>query len=121
VALVTTAGVHRREDVPFDMTDQDGDPSYREIPNDSPLAELTITHDYYDHTNADRDVNIVFPLQRLQEFYDEGLIGGIADTHYSFMGHIDKHHVKHLIQQTAPAVARKLKGQPVDVVLLTPA
>ncbi|RMF93593.1 MAG: hypothetical protein D6736_01505 [Nitrospinota bacterium] len=121
VALVTTAGVHRRDDQPFDMTDPDGDPSYREIPGDWPLEELTITHDYYDHSDADKDLNIVFPLQRLQEFQAEGRIGRLAPVHYSFMGHIDKHHLPVLLYETAPEVATKLKEQKVDVVLLTPA
>lgn len=121
VALVTTAGVHRRDDVPFDMSDQDGDPTYREIPTDCPLTDLMITHDYYDHTDADKDLNIVFPLQRLQEFQAEGRIGNLAPLHYSFMGHIDKRHVSHLVQKTAPEVAQKLKALKVDVVILTPA
>ena len=48
VALVTTAGVHRRADSPFDMDDADGDPSFRVVPAATPRAELTITHKYYE-------------------------------------------------------------------------
>jgi D-proline reductase (dithiol) PrdB len=45
LALITTGGVHLREQPPFDMADPRGDPSYRAIPTDTPYARLTITHD----------------------------------------------------------------------------
>src|SRR3989338_6906260 len=49
IAIVTTAGVHLKNQKPFDMHDPHGDPNYREIPKDTPKEELMITHDYYDH------------------------------------------------------------------------
>lgn len=121
VAVVTTAGVHCRTDAPFDMGDKDGDPTYRVIPRDVAREALCITHDYYDHRDADKDSNIVFPLDRLWEFAREGVIGEVAPFHYSFMGHIDGRHVARLLTATAPEVARRLKREQVDAVLLTPA
>ena len=121
VALVTTAGVHRHGDEPFDMADQDGDASYRIIPRHTPRDRLRITHDYYDHRDADMDVNIVLPLERLQELADDHLIGDVAPCHYSFMGHIDGRHVPRLLTETAPEVARRLRREGVDAVVLTPA
>ncbi len=120
VALVTTAGIHRTDQKPFDMTDPDGDPTYREIDKDTPRQELKITHDYYDHADADRDLNIVFPLERLEEFASEGIIGGVAQIHYSFMGHITGPHLFTLMNVSAPDVAARLKGAGVGIVLLTP-
>lgn len=120
VALVTTAGVHRRNQKPFNMADKNGDPSYREIERDITVSELMITHDYYDHTDAEKDINIVLPLTRLRELAAEGAIGGVAKNHYSFMGHIVEHHISTLILETAPEVALKLANQGVDCVLLTP-
>lgn len=67
VALVSTAGVHLESDRPFDMTGPEGDPSFREIPGDVDPRRLTITHKYYDHAAADRDINVVLPLERLRE------------------------------------------------------
>lgn len=121
IAVVTTAGVHLRDDRPFDMADKEGDPTYRVIPQDTPREHICITHDYYDHRDADKDVNIVFPLDRLQELVTEEMIGGIAPFHYSFMGHIDGPHVPRLLAETAPEVAHRLKREQVDAVLLTPA
>jgi D-proline reductase (dithiol) PrdB len=120
VAIVTTAGVHYIGDSPFNMDDPDGDPSFRTIDNSKPVSSLMITHDYYDHADADRDINIVFPLERLKEFEEEGLIGEVADKHYGFMGHIDKGHIDTLITSQAPEVARRLKNNNVDAVILTP-
>lgn len=120
VAVVTTAGVHLLGQEPFDMEDKDGDPSYRAIPSGAPRADYTITHDYYDHKDADRDINIVLPLDRLKEMKEAGLIGGLAPTNYGFMGHIVGPHVETLLKKTAPEVAERLKGDGVDAVLLTP-
>lgn len=120
VALVTTAGVHRTDQKPFDMTDPDGDPTYREIDKDTPRQELMITHDYYDHADAEKDLNIVFPLERLEEFASEGIIGGVAQIHYSFMGHITGPHLFTLMNVSASDVAARLKRAGVDIVLLTP-
>ncbi|MFQ5441530.1 MAG: glycine/sarcosine/betaine reductase selenoprotein B family protein [Thermodesulfobacteriota bacterium] len=120
VAIVTTAGVHLIGQKPFDMKDPDGDPTYRVLPSATPVSELMITHDYYDHKDADRDMNIVFPAQRLAGMADAGLIGAVAESNYGFMGHIVGAHVETLMKKTAPEVAALLKGEGVDVVLLTP-
>ncbi|MBI5902628.1 MAG: hypothetical protein HZB84_03970 [Deltaproteobacteria bacterium] len=120
VALVTTAGVQLKGQPLFDMMDKDGDPTWRELPSDTPKEAYTITHDYYDHTDADRDINIVFPIDRLREMRDAGLIGGLARTNYGFMGHIDGPHMETLVKKTAPEVARRLRDDGVDVALLTP-
>ncbi|MDF1593935.1 MAG: glycine/sarcosine/betaine reductase selenoprotein B family protein [Desulfobacterales bacterium] len=120
VALITTAGVHHKTQTPFDMQDPDGDPTYREINAGTSLSDLMITHDYYDHADADKDMSIVFPLDRLNEFQQEKIIGPLADFHYSFMGHIDGPHVSTLITRSAPEIARKLKAGATDIALLTP-
>lgn len=120
VAVVTTAGVHHRDQEPFDMADPNGDPSYRVIDVRRPLDTLMITHDYYDHADADKDINIVFPIERLRELEKEGAVGRVADTHYGLMGHIDGPHIATLLKKTAPEVARRLREEGADAVLLTP-
>jgi D-proline reductase (dithiol) PrdB len=121
IALVTTAGVHRRRDPPFDMDDPDGDPSFRVVPVDTPAAELTITHKYYDHSAADRDLNVVLPIDRLRELATQGEVGGVAPYAYSFMGHVDGVHLQTLMQTTAPEVAGRLRAEGAEAVVLTPA
>ena len=121
VSLVTTAGVHFIGDTPFDMSDRDGDPTFRVIRADAAAEDLTITHDYYDHRAADQDINVVLPIDRLREARTAGRIGGLGPRMYSFMGHVDGRHVRTLLDATAPEVARHLVEDGADAVLMTPA
>jgi D-proline reductase (dithiol) PrdB len=121
VCLVTTAGVHLIGDRPFNMADRDGDPTYRVIPVTARHNEITITHDYYDHRDADRDFNIVFPLDRTRELAAAGYVGGLTSKHYSFMGHIDGRHVETLQHEVLPALLQSLVIEAPDFVFLTPA
>ena len=121
VAIVTTGGVHLRAQLSFDMKSPNGDPTFREIPDGSPRGDLTITHNYYDHRSADRDINVIFPLDRLGELAGEGRIAGRAPLHLGFMGHIDGPLVDRLVKETAPEAARRLIAAGADCVLLTPA
>jgi D-proline reductase (dithiol) PrdB len=120
LALITTGGVHLRSQEPFNMSDSRGDPSFRAIPADTAAADLMITHDYYDHRDAERDLNILFPLERLRELAAQGVFAGLG-TSYGFMGHIEPPHVETLLQHSAPDVARRLRREQIDAVLLTPA
>lgn len=121
VALITTGGVHLQSDTPFDMRDKEGDPSYREVPLTADRSALTITHDYYNHADADQDLNLILPADRLRTLEREGAIGRIHPVAYSFMGHIDGPHVETLRLKSAPEVARALRGAAVDYALLVPA
>jgi D-proline reductase (dithiol) PrdB len=103
------------------MKDRQGDPSFREIPADAKPVGLSITHNYYDNRDAVRDVNTVFPLERVQLLEQFGEIGKVNQRHFSFMGHISNNHLDTLINETAPDVAEKLKDDGVDIALLTPA
>ena len=121
IAMVTTAGVHLTSQPPFDMEDPDGDATFRAFPAAVDKSDLTITHKYYDHSAADRDINVVLPIDRLRELQEEGFIGRIAPTLYSFMGHIDGPHLQTLMEETAPEVAERLLREGAEAVVLTPA
>jgi D-proline reductase (dithiol) PrdB len=114
VAIVTTSGVHLRRDTPFTLS---GDASFRIIPRDATAADLAISHQAYDRTDALRDINLVFPLERLRELAAEGIIGRVADEHFGFGLNGS---AKELL---APgrAVGRRLAGAHVDLALLVPA
>lgn len=121
LALVTTAGLHLEHQPPFDMSDPAGDPTFRVIPDGVDPHSIRITHDYYDHRDADRDVNVVFPIERLHELVSAGEVGSSAARHFSFMGHVLSPHIPRLVGETAPEVAERLKSDRVECVLLTPA
>lgn len=84
IAIVTTAGLHRREDRPF----ASGVGEYRIIPDDTDMAELIMSHvsTNFDRTGFQQDLNVVFPIERLRELAAEGEIGAVARYHYAFMG-----------------------------------
>ena len=119
--LITTGGIHLRAQLPFDMETSDGDPTYREIPGDVALDQITITHKYYDHRDADADLNVVFPLAHFCDLVGQGVLGSLAPRHFGFMGHIEGDLVTTLTQRSAPEVAAKLRADGVDFAFLTPA
>lgn len=121
LALVTTSGIHHRRQQPFAMNDPNGDPSYRQLDGPTLFDDFQITHDYYDHTDAGKDPNIILPLDRAEELVSEGIVGSLAASHYSFMGHIDGPLIATLVEKTAKQVAQRLQEDQVDLVLLTPA
>jgi D-proline reductase (dithiol) PrdB len=121
VALVTSAGLHLRDDAPF-ITDHKGggDTSYRVIPRDTAAADIIQSHVSigFDHTSIYRDINVTFPMDRLRELKDRGVIGSLADNYYSFMGALRD--ASGIVEQTGPEVAQRLVDEGVDVALLTP-
>ena len=121
ICLLTTAGVHLKSQQPFDMKNPKGDASFREIPWESERDQLKITHNYFDHRDADQDINVVLPLERVQILQQMGEIGQVNHRHFSFMGHIIKDQLERLLQETTPKVVELLRQDQVDVVILSPA
>jgi len=115
VALVSTAGLHRRTDPPFKV----GAIDYRIIPGDVDLGDCVLSHisSNFDRTAFQQDPNISFPLDRLHEMAAAGEIGAVAQWHYSFMGAQPNHEA---LAPTGEEVGRLLAADGVDVVLLVP-
>ena len=115
VAIISTAGLHRKEDRPF--TFDPGD-YYRVIPGNIQANELIMSHvsTNFDRSGFQKDWNVIFPLDRLRELQDQGVIGSIAEYHYSFMGA----HDPVPMESTARSLAGFLKKDGVDAALLIP-
>lgn len=113
-ALVTTAGVHMRDQEPFDV---EGDNSWRLLPGDVQAQQLMVTHDHYDHHDADNDINVIFPIDRLRELAAEGVIGGVSNRHVGFMGYTQQ--LRDLYERAAPEVAKLVMRSNADGVILT--
>ena len=117
-ALVTSGGLYLKESQPsFDTASIHGDPSIREIPKTVRQDEIGIAHAHYDHSLAEQDINIIFPIHRLIELEKEGVIGRLTDTHYSFSYVND---VVPLVTETVPYLISRLKSDHVDALLLVP-
>jgi D-proline reductase (dithiol) PrdB len=114
VAIVSSAGLVVRGGVPF----RGRDPDYHTIPPGTRPQELLISHVSinFDRTGFQEDWNVVFPIDRLNEFATEGMIGSVPDTHYSFMGAAEPD----LIEPHARDLAGRLQRDDVDAVLLAP-
>jgi D-proline reductase (dithiol) PrdB len=114
VALINTAGLVLRDDRPFMI---DPDDFYRLIPGDVQANDLVLSHPSpgFDRSAFQRDWNIVFPLDRLRELAAEGIIGSVADFHYSFGGFMPE-----TMEAPAQEIASLLKKDKVDAVLLLP-
>lgn len=118
VALLSTAGVHLRSDVPFDVDNRAGDHSIRMIPSDAAEEDLTVTHIFYDTTFAKTDPSIVFPLKQLKELAKEGVIGSVSDTSIGLNGAIlDTTLVE---RESVPNAVQALQNENVDCALLVP-
>ena len=116
VAIVTTAGLHRRGDRPFGP----GDQSYRAIPSDTPARDIvqSQTSIGFDRSPLMRDINISYPIDRLRELADRGEIGGLAPNGYSLIGALRD--VRRVESETGPEVARRLVDDGAHVALITP-
>ncbi len=115
VALVSSTGVHLADQEPF-PTEDPGDVSYRTIPGETATSALRIAHHHYDHSEADTDPNIVFPLDSLRELAAEGVIAAVNDKHFSY-GFTTR--LKELYEKTFPEIADKIERSKTKLVILT--
>ena len=114
VAIVTSAGLMRPGEEPW----PEGDSGFRIFDRDE--RDLIVGHQ---NTNFDRsglaaDLNVAYPVDRIDEMEAEGKIGAVASRHLSFTGPLME--LSTLRIDTGPAAAKLLIDDGVDVVLLTP-
>jgi D-proline reductase (dithiol) PrdB len=113
VAIVTTAALAHPGEPWADQTHD-----YRLFDRDD--ARLLMAHN---STNFDRsgfalDRNVVYPIDRLAEMEQEGAIGRVAPRHASFIG--STFELSAFLLDSGPRLAKTLRGDGVDVALLTP-
>lgn len=123
VALVSTAGIARRDDRPFDQEGERrdpwwGDPTFRKIPLGTTESDIRVYHLHIDPRFGEEDLDVLLPMRRLTELARVGRVGRPAPTHYSFMGYILE--TAELLAETAPAIAASLHAEQVDAVALVP-
>jgi D-proline reductase (dithiol) PrdB len=115
VMLLNSAGVHLRDDPPFEPVN---DLSFRRIPATVDPARLRPSHPTPMRRPGLRDVNVVFPYQRLAELAAQGVIGGVTDVHLSMLGAIKR--LRALAGEVAPAIAAEARGQGADLLVIVP-
>jgi len=124
VALVTSAGISLRSDPPFDMERETGEPawgdrSFRNIPKGTTEGDIDVNHLHINTTYIKQDINVMLPLARMAEFDQEGIVGRLAPTSYSFYGFQWRN--TDFLKQAIEPMSKRMKEEGVEAVLLTPA
>jgi D-proline reductase (dithiol) PrdB len=114
IALISTAGLHRRGDRPF--TEQSGD--FRIISSDVADEDIVMSHisTNFDRLGFMQDVDVAFPINRLKELAEEGVIGSVAEFHFSFMGATPPDQMEPGVRE----IVQTLKADNVSAVALCP-
>lgn len=117
VVLISSSGVYHKDQPPFNPIKNDL--TFREIPKEVSVGDLRISHDFYDHTDAEKDINCVFPIERLRELEQEGFIGGLSEVNFTFMGRIFRK--TQLLGDMIPWLIGRLQELKIDLAFLVPA
>jgi len=114
IALLSTAALNLRSDVAF----LPNATNYRMIPGGIAPGEVVMSHGSanFDRTGFQQDLNVCFPLQRLQELAADGVIGSVSNVHFTVSGG----RAPLELQEAAREMARILKADGVDTVFLVP-
>ena len=118
ISLIASSGIFRDDQEPFEP---DGWPvdevGVRLIPKDTDGKRLKLYYNYYDHRDAVKDINCVYPVDRLQELEKEGVIGELAPSLISLgMGRTYRRSL--IRKQLIPKVSEILHEQGVDGVIV---
>ena len=119
LTFVSTAGVQPRGTLPFDVVHPVGDYTFRRVPSDSRPADLEIPQLKYPTDGAHRDLNVIFPVERLQELAAEGVIGSLTPSLFSFIG--DNMDPDLMERTLAEDLAEAVAAEHADLALLSPA
>ncbi len=102
-----------KDDTPFQT---EGDATWRVISAEAEAKDLRYDDTHYDHACVDRDMNCVFPIDRVRELAREGRVGGLTARHFS-LGYSQA--LRELREKTIPALVREIDRERPGVVLLT--
>ena len=116
IALASSSGIYLKTQTPFHTKD---DTSIREIPKTALPADFGLNHFGYRMDGAERDPNCVFPLEQMRQLEDEGFIGELVDTAYTFMGGI--YSARRVREELAPQLVEKALANDIDLFYLVPA
>ena len=119
LTFVSSAGVQPAGTMPFDVVHPVGDYTFRHVPSSSKPSDLEIHQIKYPTHGARKDLNVIFPIERLQELATEGVIGGLTENFFSFIGYnMDPERLERTL---AEDIAEAVEAEGADVVLLAPA
>lgn len=114
VAMISSAAIHARGEPAFPF----GSAEFRRLSSSLDAGDIVMSHVSvnFDRSGFQRDLNVIYPIDRLRELAAEGVIGSVAETHYAVMGSTDPV----AMQITADQLMGQLQQDRVDAVLLVP-
>ena len=119
LTFISSAGVQPKGTMPFDVVHPVGDYSFRRVSSGSKVNHLEIHQIKYPTNGASRDLNVIFPIERLQELAVEGVIGSLTPNFFSFIGYqMDPPTFESTL---AEDIASAVVGDGADAALLCPA
>jgi D-proline reductase (dithiol) PrdB len=114
IALVSSTGVYLQGQEPYH---EHNDDTYRVIPADFDSHQMHVRHGHYDSSEAEKDINCVFPIDRLRELAEEGMIKAVSNKHIGFKGASTD--LKRQYEHLAPMIAHEVERSHADGVILT--
>lgn len=114
IAILTSAALFPRSGEP--LLHNSGD--YLELPSSLPHSDILMSHVSinFDRSGWQRDINVIYPIDRMRELAEEGIIGSVADVNFTVMGATDP--TKML--ESVESIAARVKRDQIDSVLLCP-
>lgn len=119
ITLISSCGVHLKSDRPMDVCHPFGDFTFRRVPSGARHMDLVIHQLKYPYDDADLDINVIFPIERLQDLKTDGTIGGLTQSFFSFIGYnMDPERFERTV---AADIAQAVFDEAADAALLAPA
>lgn len=114
IAILSSAALYPRGGDP--ILHNSGD--YLEIPTSLPNSEILMSHVSinFDRSGWQRDINVVYPIDRMRELVNEGVVGELADVSFTVLGATEP--MKML--ESVESIAARVKRDQIDSVLLSP-
>jgi D-proline reductase (dithiol) PrdB len=119
LALISSAGAYIDGTEPFDTTARDGDANFREIPLEVEAGDLRYAARGYDPQAVQSDRNTLIPIERLQEYEANAVIGRLNEVWWSFNGFVPN--ARLVAEELAPQIVERLRRYEVQAALLVPA
>jgi D-proline reductase (dithiol) PrdB len=119
LAFISTSGTQPKGTMPFDTVHPVGDYTFRRVPSSARAEDLEIHQLKYPTMGANRDINVIFPIDRLRELADEEVIGGLTESFYTFIGYnMDPERLERTL---AEDIATAVSEEGADIALAAPA
>jgi D-proline reductase (dithiol) PrdB len=119
LGLISSAGAYIDGTEGFETGSKDGDQSYREIPVEVDAVDLRYAAKGYDPAAVNEDRNCLIPVDRLLEYQENAVIGGINSVWWSVSSYIPNAQL--VAGDLGPRLAERLHRYDVKAALLIPA